>query len=59
MTYRCDDCHSEFKKPHRYEHTDLIEYWGFRSVEVTHVTYHCPECGNEDYIESPPEEDEE
>ena len=59
MSYRCDDCHAEFRTPRMYEHKAFVEYWGFTSWEVTHVTYHCPECGNEDYVEFQPEEDEE
>ena len=59
MSYRCDDCHAEFETPHRYEHKAFVEYWVFKSWEVTDVTYRCPECGNEDYVELQPEEDEE
>lgn len=51
MTYRCPFCEAEFEKPAVQEHTDLIYYGSAVSSEVTHVTRHCPECGDEDYIE--------
>lgn len=53
MTYRCPFCDAEFEKPHVQEHTDLIAYGSCVRSEVTHVTRHCPECGDEDYFELP------
>lgn len=59
MSYSCDNCHAEFKTPHRYDHKDFVEYWGSVSWEVTDVTYRCPGCGSEDYVELQPEEEDE